>query len=122
MDQTLASAFVVSLALLAGAQQQEPARHDAQRETAPAAREEPALQQAGDGDAGASEEIDESQGAKPSEGPYRSPYRLRFKYPMEQLLFDAKGPRGSIGAESTACVGTTLTVRLPAPPVPADAG
>ena len=101
MDQTLASAFVVSLALLAGAQQQEPARHDAQRETAPAAREEPALQQAGDGDAGASEEIDESQGAKPSEGPYRSPYRLRFKYPMEQLLFDAKGPRGSIGAEST---------------------
>ena len=39
---------------------------------------------------------------------------------MARRLVEGWG--GSIGAESTAGVGTTLTVRLPAPPVPADAG
>jgi cell wall-associated NlpC family hydrolase len=67
---------------------------------APAARD--ALQDGpGDGDANQSEEIDEAAGAKPHEGPYRSPYRLVFKAPLRELLFDADGPRGRADEQSS---------------------
>ena len=45
--------------------------------------------------------MNDTQGAKAYEGPYRSPYTLHLKYPTEQLLFDAKGQRGSVGEESS---------------------
>lgn len=39
--------------------------------------------------------------AVPPEDHYRSPYRLRFRHPEAELLFDAKGPRGSVAEQST---------------------
>jgi len=57
--------------------------------------------EAGEGDAGESEQIDEAADAKPHDGPYQSPYRLHFKAPLQQLLFDADGPRGSPAAQSS---------------------
>ena len=55
----------------------------------------------GEGDDGESEEIDEAADAKPHDGPYTSPYRLHFKAPLQQLLFDAEGPRGRPAAQSS---------------------
>lgn len=54
----------------------------------------------GEGDAGESEQVDEAADAKPHEGPYKSPYRLTFKVPVQQLLFDLNEPRSSVAAES----------------------
>jgi hypothetical protein len=48
-----------------------------------------------------SESIDEATDAKAFSGPYQSPYRLTFKVPLHDLLFDAKGPRGSAAEESS---------------------
>ena len=54
-----------------------------------------------EGDTGQSECIDESAGAKAYRGPYKSPYKLTFSVPLHDLLFDAKGPRGSVAEESS---------------------
>ncbi|MEY2796316.1 MAG: hypothetical protein RIR10_2032 [Planctomycetota bacterium] len=43
---------------------------------------------------------DESAGAKKPEGPYRSPYRLKFSVPESELLFDARTKRGSVAEQS----------------------
>ena len=113
-----AFAFVaVATALLAaapiqdpnGQQQPAPGQGEPRRERAQERREEReqrgegprAAQEVGEGESGESEQMDESQGAKPYDGPYRSPYKLTLKYPTEELLFDARGPRGAAGAEST---------------------
>ncbi len=61
--------------------------------------------EAGDGDRGESEQVDEGADAKPHDGPYRSPYRLHFKAPLHQLLFDAESLRGSAAAQSSLPVG-----------------
>ncbi|MFM8803628.1 MAG: hypothetical protein ACKOK8_06925, partial [Planctomycetia bacterium] len=62
----------------------------------PAPKHHAAVQQApGEGDPGESAEIDEATDAKPHDGPYRSPYKLAFKAPLHDLLFDAGQPRGS---------------------------
>lgn len=53
------------------------------------------------GDPGESESIDEAADAKAYTGPYQSPYKLTFKHPLHDLLFDAKGPRGSAAEESS---------------------
>ena len=45
--------------------------------------------------------MDEAGDAKPYRGEYRSPYSLKFKHPIEQLLFDRHGERGSVGFESS---------------------
>ncbi|MFM8435716.1 MAG: hypothetical protein ACKOBP_10325, partial [Planctomycetia bacterium] len=39
--------------------------------------------------------------AKPHSGPYASPYRLSFRVPLKELLFDAAQPRGSVAAQSS---------------------
>ena len=46
------------------------------------------------GDTGESATIDEAADAKEYDGPYQSPYRLTFRHPLRELLFDAGGPRG----------------------------
>lgn len=48
------------------------------------------------GDTGESEEVDEATDAKPQKGDCKSPYSLKFKYPIEQLLFDRHSERGSV--------------------------
>jgi cell wall-associated NlpC family hydrolase len=53
------------------------------------------------GDSGESEEVDEAQDAKPEKGEYRSPYSLKFKYPIDQLLFDRHTERGSPAFQSS---------------------
>jgi len=55
----------------------------------------------GEGDGGESEEIDEAADAKPHDGPYKSPYRLALKAPLQQLLFDLNEPRGSAAEQSS---------------------
>ena len=45
--------------------------------------------------------MDEATDAKPQNGEYKSPYSLKFKYPIEQLLFDRHGERGSVAFESS---------------------
>jgi cell wall-associated NlpC family hydrolase len=78
---------------------------------APAARD--AIQEGpGDGDAGQSEQIDESEGAKPQDGPYRSPYRLVFKAPLRELLFDAEAPRGRVEEQSSVPVHEWYSARV----------
>lgn len=42
------------------------------------------------GDTGFSEQMREAEGAAPYEGEYRSPYRLTFHVPREELLFDVE--------------------------------
>jgi cell wall-associated NlpC family hydrolase len=54
-----------------------------------------------EGDTGESESINEAADAKAYTGPYQSPYKLAFKVPLHELLFDAKGPRGSVAEESS---------------------
>ena len=107
---TLIASVGPILVLLAAAPLQEPNRQqpgqpETRRERIEERREEAArgrqAQEIGEGEPGESEQVDESQGAKAFDGPYRSPYRLTLKYPMQELLFDAHGPRGSAGAEST---------------------
>ncbi|MFM7808505.1 MAG: hypothetical protein ACKPEA_11360, partial [Planctomycetota bacterium] len=53
------------------------------------------------GDTGESEEVDEAQDAKPEKGEYKSPYSLKFKYPIAQLLFDQHSERGSAAFQSS---------------------
>jgi len=53
------------------------------------------------GDTGESESINEAADAKAYTGPYQSPYKLAFKVPLHELLFDAKSPRGSVAEESS---------------------
>lgn len=53
------------------------------------------------GDTGESESINEAADAKAYTGPYQSPYKLAFKVPLHDLLFDAKSPRGSVAEESS---------------------
>ena len=95
--------MLVTLALAAAADPlaQQPSQAAPQQATSQERIEERAVHRIGDGEPGYSEGVDESQGAKPQDGPYRSPYRLRYRAPVEQLLFDAKGPRGSAAEEST---------------------
>ena len=47
------------------------------------------------GDRGESEQIDEAADAKVSPDRYRSPYRLKFKHPIDELLPDRHTERGS---------------------------
>ena len=83
----------VSLVLLAAAPQQSTQQQETRQERIQERREERAAQQPGEGDADGGEEMNDVHGAKAQDGPYRSPYTLHFKYPMEQLLFDAKSER-----------------------------
>jgi len=55
----------------------------------------------GQGDDGQSAAIDEAEGAVESSGPYESPYRLTFKHPLRELLFDAEGERGRASEQSS---------------------
>ena len=95
-------AFVgcVSLLLLAAAPQQSTQQQETRQERIQERREERAAQQVGEGEPGEGEEMNDTAGAKAYDGPYRSPYTLHLKYPIEQLLFDARTPRGSAGEES----------------------
>ncbi len=54
-----------------------------------------------EGDTGQSESIDEAAGAVAYQGHYKIPYKLTFKVPLHELLFDAKSPRGSVAEESS---------------------
>lgn len=108
---SIAASVTAVLLLAAGPQPQDPQptqpespreRREERRELLAERREaQQPVQQVGDGEPGESEQVDESQGAKPYEGPYRSPYSLKFRWPEEELLFDRHGPRGAPGAEST---------------------
>jgi cell wall-associated NlpC family hydrolase len=55
----------------------------------------------GEGDGGESEQVDEAADAKPHDGPYKSPYRIHFKVPIQQLLFDVNERRGSPAEQSS---------------------
>jgi hypothetical protein len=104
MSNSYAFIGTLSLLLLAAAPQQDPQQatpQETRKERVEERRQELAGHRTGDGESGESEQEDESQGAKAYEGPYKSPYTLHFKYPIEQLLFDAKGQRGSVGEESS---------------------
>ena len=113
MIRTLTSAALLALtfiALAAARPQQAPQSapdapatpKETRRERAEERAQERSVQQGpGEGDTGETEEVDETAGARPQDGPYRSPYRLTLHAPESELLFDARGPRGAAGAEST---------------------
>jgi hypothetical protein len=100
-----ASILLALLTLLSSTPQQSPP-NETPRERRSEQRQQWPTQtsSAGDddrGDTGESEDMDEAGDAKPYRGEYRSPYSLKFKHPIEQLLFDRHGERGSVGFESS---------------------
>lgn len=84
--------FCLAASVVAGAQGTVSPDHD---------RHEAVQQAAGEGDPGEGTGIDEAADAKPHNGPYESPYKLTFRVPRRELLFDAGGPRGAAAAESS---------------------
>lgn len=48
-----------------------------------------------------SEAVDEAAGVAIAAGPYRTPYRLTFSVPVEELLFDARSSRGGVAEQSS---------------------
>lgn len=80
---------------LASARPAEPPRHEEGAPQDPW----PDIPESSRGDEGGAP--DESSGARSPEGPYRSPYRLKFTVPESELLFDAKTRRGSVAEQST---------------------
>jgi type II secretory pathway pseudopilin PulG len=93
------------LTAVAAPQQSTPPGSEPRREREQQRREQ--RQQGGEtegeqrGDTGESEEVDEATDAKPQKGDYKSPYSLKFKYPIEQLLFDRHSERGSVAFQSS---------------------
>lgn len=81
-------------AALAAPQQATPPRLE--RQEPDAAR--PDIPESARGDEGNAP--DESAGARKPDGPYRSPYRLKFTVPESELLFDTKTKRGSVAEQS----------------------
>ncbi len=83
----------------ASAQEAPPREREERGERRPADAEAPQVPDADRGDEGIAP--DESAGARAPDGPYRSPYRLKFRFPESELLFDARSERGSVAAQSS---------------------
>lgn len=102
LQRRLATGGVLALVLTAGAW---PAG-------AQVAVDEETASDVGAGDSGESATIDEAGDAVEFSGPYESPYRLTFTVPLEELLFDARGPRGSALEESSVPHGEWYSAKV----------